>query len=134
MGKFRYKFIVFLSLSVAFLSYSAVLYFTETEQTQVPNELAQKGKLLWQQKNCVSCHQLYGLGGHLGPDLTNVYAIRSEEYIKAFLKSGTKVMPDYQLSETEIQELIAFFNYTNTTGISNPTSFSTHFNGTISQE
>lgn len=134
MERFRFKFIVFLFLSVAFLGYSAVLYFTETEQSQAPNESAQKGKILWQQKNCVSCHQLYGLGGHLGPDLTNVYAIRSEEYIKAFLKSGTKVMPDYQLSETEIQELLEFFKYTNTTGVADPASFSKHLNGTISQQ
>src|SRR5690554_7160726 len=134
MERFRFKFIVFLFLSVVFFGYSAILYFTETEQPQIPNKSAQKGKMLWQQKNCVSCHQLYGLGGHLGPDLTNVYSIRSEAYITSFLQSGTQVMPNYHLSLEEIQAFIEFFKYTNTTGVADPTSFTKHFNGTISQQ
>jgi len=134
MEKFRIKFIVFLVLLVTFLGYSTTLYFTQTEQLAYPNTLAQKGKMLWQQKNCVSCHQLYGLGGHLGPDLTNVYSIRSEAYITSFLQSGTQVMPNYHLSLEEIQAFIEFFKYTNTTGVADPTSFTKHFNGTISQQ
>ena len=125
---------VFLILLIAFLGYSTTLYFTQTEQLAPPNALAQKGKILWQQKNCVSCHQLYGLGGHLGPDLTNVHSQRSEAYITAFLQSGTRVMPNYNLSPAEIQAFIEFFKYTDTTGNSNPTSFSVHLNGTISQQ
>lgn len=134
METFRYKFIVFLLLLVAFLSYSTTLYFTQPAQSEPPGRLAQKGKAIWQQKNCISCHQLYGLGGHLGPDLTNVYSVRSEAYITAFLQSGTRVMPDYHLSADEIEAFLEFFKYTNTTGIADPTSFSKHLNGTISQQ
>ena len=129
----RYKFVVFLSLLLAFLSYSTALYLTEPQQLQPPNEAAQKGRILWQQKNCISCHQLYGLGGHLGPDLTNVFAKRSEAYIEAFLQSGTQVMPDYNLTKEEIELFIEFFKYTNTTGVADPTTFSKHIDGTISQ-
>lgn len=134
MEKFRFKFIVFLALLIAFLSYSTTLYFTQPQQLEPPNPLAQKGKILWQQKNCVSCHQLYGLGGHLGPDLTNVYSVRSEAYITAFLQSGTQVMPNYHLNSEQIQAFIEFFRYTNTTGVADPTSFTIHSNGTISQQ
>ncbi|MFA7445698.1 MAG: cytochrome c [Flavobacteriaceae bacterium] len=129
----RYKFVVFLSLLLAFLSYSTALYLTEPQQLQPPNEAAQKGRILWQQKNCISCHQLYGLGGHLGPDLTNVFAKRSGAYIEAFLQSGTQVMPDYNLTKEEIELFIEFFKYTNTTGVADPTTFSKHIDGTISQ-
>lgn len=133
MQTFRFKSIVFITLLTAFLAYSTTLYLTETEQLQPPNDSAQKGKILWQQKNCVSCHQLYGLGGHLGPDLTNVFTKRSEAYITAFLESGTQVMPNYNLSQEEIEQFIAFFKYTNSTGVADPTTFSKHIDGTISQ-
>jgi len=133
MENFKYKLAVFLFLLIAFLGYTATLYYSDSEQAETPNELAQQGRLLWQDKNCTSCHQFYGLGGHLGPDLTNVYSRRSPEYIAAFLKSGTAVMPNYNLSDTVIESFIEFFKYTNTTGIADPTSFSKNLDGTLSQ-
>lgn len=97
------------------------------------NTMAQKGKLLYQQKNCQACHQIYGLGGHLGPDLTNVYQNRTEGYIKAFLKIGSPVMPEFGLTEEEMEAFVEFFKYINTTGTAHPASFKKHFDGTISQ-
>lgn len=129
----RFKNLVFITLLIVFFGYSTTLYLTETPQIAPANSFAQKGKILWQQKNCISCHQLYGLGGHLGPDLTNVFAKRSPAYIEAFLESGTPVMPNYKLSKEEIESFIEFFKYTNSTGIADPTTFSKHIDGTISQ-
>lgn len=133
MAAFKYKLAIFSLLSVAFIGYSAVLYTSIPEEEQPAGPLAQQGKILWQQKNCTSCHQLYGLGGHLGFDLTNVAAIRSDEYIRAFLQAGTQVMPDFHLNEEEIRAFIEFFKYTNTTGKSDPKLFSKNTDGTISQ-
>ena len=133
MKTHRFKLVTLIVLSIAFLGYSANLYLEDTVEIVPANELAQEGKILWQDKNCTSCHQLYGLGGHLGPDLTNVYEKRPVEYIEAFLKSGTKVMPDFHLSQHEIDALVAFLKYTNTTGQSDPTTFTKHLDGTITQ-
>lgn len=133
MSHFKIKLLVFIVLSAAFLTYSFILYRADVPEPQVADKTAQKGKLVWQQKNCQACHQLYGLGGHLGPDLTNVYAKRNESYIRAFLKVGTPVMPDFHLTKNEMDELIAFFKYVNTTGTSDPKSFKPHLDGTISQ-
>jgi len=130
---FSYKLLIFFLLCVSFFSYSAVLYFSETPEKEPSGSLAAEGKLIWQQKNCSACHQLYGLGGHLGPDLTNVYSTRSEAYIRAFLKNGSPVMPDFKLSDQEMKALTAFFKYTNSTGTASPRSFSKHSDGTISQ-
>lgn len=127
------KIFVAVTLTVSFLVYSFTLYTADMPETEPAGVLAQQGKMLWQQKNCTACHQLYGLGGHLGPDLTNVYAARSEAYIKAFLKTGTPVMPDFKLTEEEMNAFVAFFKYTNATGTAHPTSFKKHLDGTISQ-
>ncbi len=132
MISFRYKILTLILLSVVFLSYSTTLYFTGYSEAEPANEQAQKGKLLWQHKNCTSCHQLYGLGGHLGPDLTNVAAIQTDAYIKAFLRTGTTVMPDFRLSEEEINALLEFLKYTNTTGKASPELFIKNIDGTIS--
>ncbi|HRP88791.1 MAG TPA: cytochrome c [Edaphocola sp.] len=127
------KWIIIISLLSSFLYYSVHLYQSSCEGISTASPLAQQGKMIWQQKNCVSCHQFYGLGGHLGPDLTNVSSKREPEYIKAFLKSGTVVMPDFQLSNSEIEALMAFFKYTDSTGIADPKSYIKHIDGTISQ-
>lgn len=131
MEKHRFKLGVFLLLSLAFLIYSANLYLIDYPEVAPANELANEGKILWQEKNCTSCHQLYGLGGHLGPDLTNVSEKRPKEYIEAFLKNGTDVMPNFNLTPHEINAFIAFFDYTNTTGNADPTTFKKHIDGTL---
>ncbi len=133
ISAFKFKLATFLLLTVGFLCYSTILYSTGNTETHPANEMAQKGKLLWQQKNCIACHQLYGLGGHLGPDLTNVYQSRTEDYIRAFLKTGTPVMPNFHLTDQEMNAFIQFFKYTNGTGLADPKSFKQHLDGTISQ-
>lgn len=133
MKNFKVKIITFIALTVAFLFYTAFLYLSDFQQSEPANKMAQNGKLIWQQKNCVSCHQIYGLGGHLGPDLTNVYNDKPEAYITAFLQSGNRVMPNFNLTKDEINDLIEFFKYINTTGTANPNSFIKNIDGTITQ-
>lgn len=132
----KFKFWFLIMLSVSFLAYSFELYVAEppdSGQKFVDGSLEDQGKLLWQQKNCTSCHQLYGLGGHLGPDLTNVSSLRSPEYIEAFLKSGTPVMPDFHLSNQEIEAFKAFLKSVDASGKSDPRTFKLNLDGTISQ-
>ena len=130
---FKVKAITLSVLTLAFLSYSVWLYSTVPDKSAPANPLAQEGKMVWQQKNCSACHQLYGLGGHLGPDLTNVYAHRPEGYILAILQTGTPVMPNFHLTTKEKDALVAFLKYTNTTGTADPKSFTQNIDGTISQ-
>lgn len=124
----------FLLLSLFFL-YSGYLYLaTPSSQrsfVEVPG--AHKGKQLWQQKNCVACHQVFGLGGYLGPDLTNVYSVKGPAYIKAFLASGTSVMPNFGFSEAEIEDLVAYMKLLDASGKSDPRTFLIYVDGTIAQ-
>lgn len=102
----------------------AIYNFTVYTKTNPESDLllsreAIKGEDLWQQNNCFSCHQLYGLGGYLGPDLTNTYSTegKGEAYIKAFLNSGIKTMPKFNFSEEEQSNLVAFLREVDQTGI-----------------
>jgi nitric oxide reductase subunit C len=82
------------------------------------NSKAIEGKLLYQKHNCTSCHQLYGLGGYLGPELTTILAEPGrEDYDRAILKTGTQRMPDFRLNEEEIDNVIEFLKYVNTTAV-----------------
>ena len=81
-------------------------------------EEALNGHTLWQQNNCTACHQFYGLGGYLGPDLTNIISTKNKgpSYVKAFLNSGIKIMPKFDFSESEKDEIVAFLTYVDGTG------------------
>lgn len=73
---------------------------------------------IWQEKNCQSCHQIYGLGGYMGPDLTNIYSdpTKGAGYMRAFIPHGTQRMPDFNLSDTETSRLISFLAWVDKSG------------------
>lgn len=118
-------------LIFSFLLYTVCIYINFLQNDRAMSTAADEGKFVWQQKGCNSCHQVYGLGGYLGPDLTNVYAKGGPEYIKAFLSSGTAVMPKFQLSEQEISNLVAYLKSVDSSGKSNPGLFKINYDGTI---
>ncbi len=121
--------ILFLLLVVAFIFFSANIYLKPASVSNgAVDESIKKasvGRLVWQKYNCQSCHQLYGLGGYLGPDLTNVYSTagKSEQYIKAMIKSGVAQMPAFNLSEEEQENIVAFLKMTDASGSANPRNF-----------
>jgi len=104
---------------ILFCIYNVLIY--TSQDCKQPVELsyeASRGQQLWQSNNCWSCHQVYGLGGYLGPDLTNVYSAqyKGENYIKAFLNSGLKQMPKFNFSEDEKDALVAYLKFIDSTG------------------
>lgn len=132
----KFKLWILIILAVSFIAYSFDLYVKpplDGVEKAASGSLEEEGKILWQQKNCISCHQLYGLGGHLGPDLTNISSQRSPEHIEAFLISGTNVMPNFHLSEHEIEALKAFLKSVDESGKGDPRTFKLNLDGTISQ-
>lgn len=102
-----------------FIGYNAVIYTQGTSNyTPKMNDIALKGENLYQQNNCTSCHQFYGLGGYLGPDLTNVISneLKGPQYVKAFLNSGIKAMPKFNFSEEEKNAIVQFLTEVDKTG------------------
>lgn len=129
----RKKIIVITVLPAVFLCYSFYLYSALPVKNYPLNKEADSGKLIWQKYNCNACHQVYGLGGYLGPDVTNTYSIKGAAYIQAFLKSGTTIMPDLHLTEREIKDLTAFLKTIDASGKSDPKTFILNYDGTIEQ-
>lgn len=129
---------VFWGLFFLFMIYGFFIYTSGTENDvgRFLTEEAKRGKLLYQEYNCTSCHQLYGLGGYMGPDLTNVISEpgKGESYVKSFIKSGTAQMPNFHLSEMDVDALTEYLNYVDKTGTSPVRDFEIRYDGTIMQK
>lgn len=108
------KGIVFLFLFSSFVVYTLFVYTKGTEANGiVMNDEAIRGKYLYQKHNCAACHQIYGLGGYLGPELTSMISSNENSVLVATaqLKSGTQRMPYFHLNESEIREIIEYLKY-----------------------
>jgi nitric oxide reductase subunit C len=90
-----------------------------THSDQITPAVVQ-GKHVWHRKNCVNCHTLLGEGAYYAPDLTKITDLRGEAYLQAFLKQPDRfysekehrrVMPNLNLSDKEITDVIAFLTW-----------------------
>ncbi len=110
--------IILISLFVAYFLYSFSVYAWGTESKDPASPEALKGMEIWQSQNCQACHQIYGLGGYMGPDLTNIISDKNKGagYAAVFIKNGTSRMPQFNLSDKEVFELIAFLRWIDKSG------------------
>ena len=130
------KRLIFWSLMVAFACYSFLIYTSGTEYTkgiESYTESAQEGKMVFHKYNCISCHQIYGLGGYMGPDLTNVMTSQGKgrPYASAFIKAGTAKMPQFDLTENELNALLDYLEYVGQAGDYPVTGFESTWYGDI---
>lgn len=117
---YKKNIVVIIVLLITFCCYNYFIYTSNEVESPIKlSEKALHGQKLWQENNCWSCHQTYGLGGYLGPDLTNIYSTNNKgpEYIKAFLNSGVKTMPKFNFSEDEKNAIVAYLKTIDSTGI-----------------
>jgi mono/diheme cytochrome c family protein len=75
-------------------------------------ELA-RGHEVFQRSGCIGCHKLHGVGGVIGPDLDNVGANRSPDWLLKHFKNPAAVtpgsaMPPIKASEAELQALTLY--------------------------
>ncbi len=107
------------------LLFLALTFHTERALPQLDNrqaitEQVAQGKLVWEQNNCIGCHTLLGEGAYFAPELGNVYQRfgGSTVAIKAFIASrpaegvpGRRSMPQFNLTENELEALAQFLKY-----------------------
>lgn len=79
--------------------------------------LAADGQDLWHRHNCQSCHQRYGFGGFLGPDLTNAIERLPRERLDSVLTEGASPMPAFHFSKEQIDALEAYLREIDQTGV-----------------
>lgn len=97
---------------------------TYTSSTEVPDkaatlsEQAHRGEALYREFNCTACHQFYGLGGYMGPDLTNVTIAEGKgpAFAKGVILHGSARMPALGVSPKEADDLVAFLEAVAATG------------------
>lgn len=130
---------LFFALCFLFLIYTLSIYLTPltvAKTSVIDTEKAVEGRLIWQKYNCQSCHQLYGLGGYLGPDLTNVVSNpkKGEMMIKQILKYGVKQMPAYNMPDKDYKCLIEFLKSADASGLADPRKYNISKTGMINQQ
>ena len=127
---------IFTAYFVAFVFYSFYVYTAGTEAAHVPqmSEDARRGQDLYQQHNCVACHQFYGLGGYMGPDLTNVISKRGAAYAGVFIANGTTTMPNLGINAEDTAALVSYLEFVDTTGTYPPEDYKVTWFGTVQQK
>lgn len=93
-------------LTVAFVIQSALVYSDDRQEPLSENAL--EGRVLWHQNGCQVCHQIYGQGGFLGPDLTNVASSIDGSRLESLLTVGSGQMPAYGFSSQEVSSMASY--------------------------
>jgi len=76
-----------------------------------------RGKHIWDRSNCMGCHTILGEGAYYAPELTRVVERRGAQWLTVFLKDpaamfpGQRRMVQYDFSDEEIQDTIAFLDW-----------------------
>ncbi|WP_374335300.1 cytochrome c [Leeia sp.] len=109
---------MFFFLLFVALTFNTVQSSPKRDNSRNLTEQVVRGKRLWEVNNCIGCHTLLGEGAYFAPELGNVYVRRGPEFIKAWIKAqptgapGRRQMPNFHLSDSELDDLVAFLKYT----------------------
>lgn len=107
------------------LSFLAFLGLTYDTFTQIPartnagalSEEVARGKVIWEENNCMGCHTLLGEGAYYAPELTKVMERRGEVFVRGMLRDpeamypGQRRMVQYDFTESEIDDVVAFLTW-----------------------
>lgn len=120
-GGTAFFFVVFIGLVAH--SVSTVNAMSEAHPVTPP---VAAGKHVWEKHACIDCHTIMGEGAYYAPELGNVWvrfggredAQSARDGIKNWIKSmptgieGRRQMPKFDLTETELDNLVDFFKWT----------------------
>lgn len=111
------KLLVF-SLLAAFAAQGALVYTDRTAAAHPPlNDLEMAGRAIYLTRNCASCHQIFGFGGFLGPDLTNAAQRVPRARLEELLAKGSLQMPAFGLLSEDVDAVEAYLRAIDRAGI-----------------
>ena len=93
-------------LVACFAIQSALVYMDDVDL--VLSEEAVEGRKIFHEQSCQVCHQLWGQGGFLGPDLTNAASRVDETRLVSLLTVGSGQMPAFDMTPEQIGAMKAF--------------------------
>jgi nitric oxide reductase subunit C len=111
---------VFFFLLFLVLTFDTTRSLPERDNRDAITPVVARGKLLWEENDCIGCHTLLGEGAYFAPELGNVYTRygNSKEAIMGFIKSrpvegipGRRSMPQFNFSDEELDALAEFLKY-----------------------
>jgi nitric oxide reductase subunit C len=105
-----------LSVLVGCFLTQSYLVYSDPDPSPPLDQQALVGRRVWHERGCQTCHQLYGFGGFLGPDLTNASPRLAPDRLRTVLTVGSGAMPAFGLSEEEIAGVAAFLAAVDRTG------------------
>ncbi|WP_127477146.1 c-type cytochrome [Sulfurivermis fontis] len=112
---------VFFILLFLALSFDTLGALPKRDNRQNLTAKVAMGKMVWEENNCLGCHTLLGEGAYFAPELGNVYTRfgGSKDAIIGFIKSrpaegipGRRSMPQFNLSDEELDAVAEFLKYT----------------------
>jgi len=107
--------LLFFGLVVLFVVQTGLTWTSSTRVAEgrgTLDEAARRGRQVYQEFNCTACHQFYGLGGYMGPDLTQVTRAEGKgpAYAKGIILHGTERMPALGVSAAQADDLVAYLD------------------------
>lgn len=128
-GGSLFFFVVFVSLVA--MSHNYIL--TKGTNVATLNDSVVRGKHVWEKNSCINCHTILGEGAYFAPELGNVWvryggdkdADGATEALKSWIRSqptgieGRRQMPHFDLSEQELDDVVAFLRWTNSINTQN---------------
>lgn len=120
-GGSLFFFVIFVGLTAHSHGY---ITSTSTDEKTLTASVA-AGKHVWEKHSCINCHSLIGEGAYFAPELGNVWQryggpedpATAREAIKGWMKAqptgveGRRQMPQFNLTEQELDSLIDFFEW-----------------------
>jgi nitric oxide reductase subunit C len=116
---------VFSFLLLVALSVDTHLNLPKRDHRENITDAVARGKHVWERNDCIGCHTILGEGAYFAPELGNVYKRRGGEFIKAWIKAqptkipGRRQMPQFNLTDQELDDLVAFLKWTSEVNTSN---------------
>lgn len=116
--------IIFLGLSI----HSHHYIVTTSTNAETLTESVAAGKKVWEDKACINCHSILGEGAYFAPEVANVmtrWGVADDpegafDMLKGWMDAqptgieGRRQMPQFNLSDEEVQNLTDFFLWVET--------------------
>ena len=123
-GGSLFFFLIFIGLT--FNSHRYIVNVSTNKETLTESVVA--GKHIWEKHACINCHTIMGEGAYFAPELVNVmtrWGVEDDpegafEVLKGWMESqpsgieGRRQMPQFNLSDEELQNLTDFLLWVNT--------------------